>query len=89
MQFFAINTKHVHFFNINCRCPVCAKMYSTLNRLLAHHKKEHPNAVAITCSRKDSVLLYTISLVTLGLLRQTLHTAIKHANGELIFSLYR
>lgn len=75
-------------FNFN-RCPVCKKLYTSVKRLLSHHQKDHPDSEPIIPGPRDAVFVYTISLVTLGLLRQTLRTAIKTANGELIIQIYR
>lgn len=65
-------------------------MFATVRTLIRHHKDHHPDAPEMVASNNTSaVLTYTKSLITNGLLRLGLLSAISTANGADVFSIYR
>lgn len=70
---------------------MCCKVFTTVKRLVNHMQDKHPGDPSATAAptHEDGIFLYTKSLITLGLMRYGLMNAIRHADGDLVFQLFR
>ena len=72
------------------RCPHCRKKYKSVTGLRSHLEKDHPEQpMKIGDQTEDGVHNYTVSYITLCLLRLTLKDAVRRADGDLVMSVYR